>query len=224
MNSLTTLFINHYTPAQAVRKNELDVCFRKNCDCAAIDRIVALAQSTPAHRKELDHPKVTWVDVEKRPTYQTFFQEINARTTSPYDINLFGNSDLYYDDSLNELKAVDLEGVCLALARWDVQPDGSSVCRTCNNGQDTWVFQGRVRPVGGGDFNLGIFGCDNRIAWDLRHADYRVLNPAFTIKSHTSTTAGFGTTGGTSATPVSSSNPPPWTIATWSRRRSPRWA
>ena len=39
-------------------------------------------------------------------------------------------------------------------------------------------------PVKYSDFNLGIPGCDNRIAWELYRAGYKLINPASKIKSY----------------------------------------
>jgi hypothetical protein len=47
---ITTLYVNHWTPPQSQRRQEIDECLRRNIDCPSIDRIVLLAQSTPEHR------------------------------------------------------------------------------------------------------------------------------------------------------------------------------
>ncbi|MBN9120700.1 MAG: hypothetical protein J0I06_16385, partial [Planctomycetes bacterium] len=86
-------------------------------------------------------------------------------------------------DSLAPFKEKDLEGVCVALTRWE-RPAGAEPRVECwDNSQDAWLFRGRVRPVYACDFPLGIYGCDNRIAWELRHADYWVINPCYDVRA-----------------------------------------
>ena len=46
--------------------------------------------------------------------------------------------------------------------------------------QDVWVFNGLVK-ANIGDYYLGIAGCDNKLAFELKTARYTVLNPSKTI-------------------------------------------
>jgi hypothetical protein len=45
------------------------------------------------------------------------------------------------------------------------------------------VFKGKIKKVKA-DFGIGIPRCDNRLAYELEKADYRVENPSFSIKSY----------------------------------------
>lgn len=186
---LTTLFVNHYTPSHPARRAEIDDALRRNLDSPQIDRVVVLAQSRPDQRAGLESPKAVWVDVDcsnnpyERPTYRDYFEFVNRFTTTPYDLNIVANADIYFDDSLGLLREKDLEGVCVALTRWERHADAKPRVECWDNSQDAWLFQGRIRPVYRCDFPLGIYGCDNRIAWELRHADYWVINPCLDIRA-----------------------------------------
>lgn len=54
-----------------------------------------------------------------------------------------------------------------------------------DNSQDCWIFQGPVRPQADRtDFPLGIFCCDWKIAWVLRHNDYHLINVPHDVRHY----------------------------------------
>ena len=180
---MITLYVNHYTAKDERRRAEYDDCLRRNAACKFIDKIVVLAESSQEHRAKLSHPKIEWVD-STRPTFKRFFDEINNRCDSK-ELSIVANSDIFFDDSLGLLTDLDLNGVCLALSRWEYDPkSGKSEMKVWDNSQDAWIFQGKVKPLLWVDFPLGYLSCDWRLAWELEHADYRLLNPCFDIKSY----------------------------------------
>ena len=177
---ITTLYVNHWTPPAADRRREIDECLKRNVDCPSIDRIVLLAESTPEHRASVPAShKLVWVEMPAdvaRARYVDFFQAVNACTTTPWDLNIVANSDVFFDESLDILKPLDLFGICVALSRWEWR-NGQAEAVAWHNSQDCWIFQGPVRPLAEPvDFPIGTFGCDWRIAWILRHNDYALVN------------------------------------------------
>lgn len=183
---ITTLYVNHWTPPVSERRQEIDECLRRNLECPAIDRIVLLASSTPEHRRAVPaSPKLVWVDLPvERARYSDLFAAINACTTTPWDLNIAANSDVFFDETLNVLKVHDLFGVCVALSRWEVH-DGQDETLAGDNSQDAWIFQGPVRPCADPtDFPIGTYGCDWKIAWVLRHADYALINCPYDVRHH----------------------------------------
>ena len=183
---ITTLFVNHWTHPNSARRSEIDQCLRRNLDNSHIDRVVLLAQSAPEHRRQVVSHKVVWVELPssvQRPTYQHFFELVNHLTTTPYDLNIVANSDVFFDDTLALLKPLDLEGVCVALSRWEMD-QGKATQPAGENSQDAWIFKGRVRSLGKTDWALGTYSCDWRIAWELVHGDYNIINPTRDVKHY----------------------------------------
>ncbi|MBS0205274.1 MAG: class I SAM-dependent methyltransferase [Planctomycetes bacterium] len=177
---ITTLYVNHWTPPTGERRREIDECLKRNVDCPSIDRIVLLAQSTTEHRADVaPSPKLVWVDLPsglERARYSDFFLAVNSCTTTPWDLNIVANSDVFFDESLDVLKSCDLFGTCVALSRWELK-NGQVDSLAGDYSQDCWIFQGPVRPLAERvDFPLGTYGCDWRIAWILRHNDYTLIN------------------------------------------------
>ncbi len=183
---LTTLVVNHFTPESAARRAEVDECMQGNADNLHIDRIIVLASSDAAHRMVFSSGKLIWLEVvpERRPTFREFFNTLNIHNASPNDLNIVANADVYFDDTLAILKGLELQGVCLALTRWEHTNDGRMFMDRGDNSQDAWIFQGPIRPIPGCNYPMGCRGCDNRLACELRGAGYRVLNPCADIIAH----------------------------------------
>lgn len=155
------LFYNHYTDKNPNRANEINFCLQKNL-------------ANP-------HMTVVVVDSSTKPTYDFFFQKINE-VTGPDDINIICNSDIFFDDSIKHAEQIKHKEL-YALLRWEWVHAGHIKLYERPDSQDTWIVKGKIENVKGG-FNLGVRGCDNRIAAEFLNAGYEVINPAKTIKTY----------------------------------------
>jgi hypothetical protein len=173
---MVNLYTSFYQDKDPKRQNELLYCLNQNILNPLIDNIFLIVEG------EVKLPvsgKLIIVNSE-RPTYRNFFDLVNDTVTSANDISIVANSDIYFNDTLAHLDIKERQ--CIALSRWDKRKDG---LRLHNErfSQDTWIFKGKIRNVRFCDFYLGIPGCDNRIAYELNRAGYRLFNPANRIQS-----------------------------------------
>jgi hypothetical protein len=173
---MVNLYTSFYQDKNAKRQKELLYCLNQNILNPLIDNIFLIVEG------EVKLPisgKLIIVNSE-RPTYRNFFDLVNDTVTSANDISIVANSDIYFNDTLAQLDIKERQ--CIALSRWDKRKDG---LRLHNErfSQDTWIFKGKIRNVRFCDFYLGIPGCDNRIAYELNRAGYRLFNPATKIQS-----------------------------------------
>jgi hypothetical protein len=173
---MVNLYTSFYQDKDAKRQKELLYCLNQNILNPLIDNIFLIVEG------EVKLPvsgKLIIVNAE-RPTYRNFFDLVNDTVTSANDISIVANSDIYFNDTLAQLDIKERQ--CIALSRWDKRKDG---LRLHNErfSQDTWIFKGKIRNVRFCDFYLGIPGCDNRIAYELNRAGYRLFNPATKIQS-----------------------------------------
>lgn len=173
---MVTLYTSYYQDPNPKRQKELDYCLQKNLENPMIDRIMLYVEGD-----FVPHPKVTILG-NHRPTYRQFFDAINEHTRHEFEISILANTDIYFDSTLQYLQLTGRE--CLALSRWDVKPGKETKLHNERYSQDTWIFSGKVRKVRYCDFFLGVPGCDNRIAWELSQAGYRLFNPATKIKTY----------------------------------------
>ncbi len=175
------LYTTLYNENDKWRRKELITSLRKNCELSAIDRIYILNEGGDI--SDLAAGKIEVINIQNRPTYQDFFALINQLTSSE-DINIIANTDIYFDRHIAVLNYLGFTNhACLALSRWNFNSNGQATLFNRNDSQDVWVFQGKIRNVNA-NFPTGIPFCDNRILYELQQAGYRVLNPAFSIKTY----------------------------------------
>lgn len=172
---MITLYTSYYTDKTPERERELLYCLQHNVDNPKINRIMLFCEGVLPINSE----KITVLG-RCRPTYKMMFDAVNTYCQSETEISIVSNTDIYFDDSLSKIQL--LQKQCLALSRWDVKPGKEPKLHNERFSQDVWVFVGKVRKVRFCDFFLGIPGCDNRIAWELSQAGYRLFNPASVVK------------------------------------------
>lgn len=158
------LLVNTYKSDSQARQVELDICLEKN---------MAL-------------PFLTVHDIQPRPTFNDYFNSIFMQYSYGKfeldDIFVIANSDIYFDETLllaNNIK----HGEVYALTRYDIKR-GQARFFDRPDSQDVWIFRGGINPIDGADFHLGVGGCDNRIAYLLNKAGYKVTNPSLSIKTY----------------------------------------
>ena len=179
MNNIC-LYTTFYNEDNNYRKNELLTCLTNNISNTAISKLIVFNEGDSiAH---LAPSKIEEVLIDKRPTYQDFKNYINANSNQD-DIHIIANTDIYFDKNIKVLQHINLKDTCLALSRWDTADTIKPKLYNRNDSQDVWVFKGPVKPELKANFPLGVPRCDNKLLFELQEAGYRVLNPAFSIKS-----------------------------------------
>lgn len=165
-----------YEEKNQARRKELISCLEQVVNSGEVDHVHLLAEAEPPFR----HAKMSYRLVDKRPTYNDFFEEANSICEND-DVIALANTDIYPSvGTRHKLLGIDSHE-CYALARWDEKPSGDAKLFDRVDSQDVWVFRYPVKPVQG-DFPVGIPGCDNRIAHELQEAGYKVLNPSRSVK------------------------------------------
>lgn len=152
------LFTSYYKDENIERQKEIDFCLNYNKDSMIFDNVIVID--------------------DKRPTFKEIFE---LTKQYPNDVNVISNSDIFFTESILQSKVLDYNE-CFALARWDYLKGGSIKRLERNDAQDTWIFKGEAKVVGG-NFYMGVPGCDNRLAYDIKCSGYKIINPSISIKS-----------------------------------------
>ena len=173
------IFTSFFDVQDAQRRGELIECLRRNLDLPEVGNVCLLLEGTVA---PLEHPKLLTRNINTRPNYQDFFQWANE-LAGDADFTVVCNSDICFDSGLANLTEWMTPDHCAAMARWQMNEDGSTKLFYRNDSQDTWVFRGPIRNVVS-DYPVGVARCDNRILYELRQAGYQVINPSFSIRSY----------------------------------------
>jgi len=177
---LINLFTTYYNEKNPERAEELRTCLVKNKSCNSISNIHVLSE-VKEDKFLLKHNFKIRI-IYNRPTFNDFINEINL-ISSDEDINIIANADIYFDQSLDALIGLSLQGRCFALTRWDVRHGGRVKLIELANSQDVWIFQGNITGIAG-EIPIGVPGCDNRLAYEIRKAGYCLSNPSISIKSY----------------------------------------
>lgn len=172
------LFINFYTDPNHERREELLTCLQNNIACEFIDKIYLIGETFFS-----TDSKIICIPFNSRPTYRDFFNIINQHT-KPNDINIIANSDIYFKEVSYAQFTNLTPDTCYALTRWEILADGGEQFYNNSGSQDTWIFRGAIKMVEGANFTQGVAGCDNKIAYLLTQAGYKVTNPSLSIKTY----------------------------------------
>ncbi len=178
---MINLFINYFEHSNQDRKKELEYCVEKNKKNEWIDNIIVVNRG-------------------ERSTYGDFFR---AMQPYPKDVNIIANADIYFDKTI-ELAIEIKKNECYALTRWELFNDTIMTFDQRHGrpsppqwSQDAWIFRGCVKPENYDSveavhnrnqrikipFQLGIPGCDNKIAALLREKGFIVTNPSLSIRA-----------------------------------------
>ena len=179
------LIQQYYRTATSARQQEIDTCLRNNLSNPMIDKVHLLTEELYCLTEFPETEKIRQTVIGERLSFARAFRYANAADPHGQDAWLLANADIHFDDTLAALRGVRLDGVVFALTRHDIQPDGSltpAPAEFAHGSQDCWIFRTPI-PVDRlfADFPLGVPGCDNRIAYELIEAGYKLLNPSLSI-------------------------------------------
>lgn len=174
------LYTTFYNENNQFRKQELLTCLKYNLQNTAITKINLLNEGDSL--VHLNTNKIEEIVISQRPYYQYFINYINNHT-SPEDIHIIANTDIYFDGGIAVLKHLNLKNTCLALSRWDTTESRKPKLYNHNDSQDVWIFKGKIKSNLKADFPLGVPRCDNRLMYELEKVGYQVLNPSYSIKA-----------------------------------------
>jgi len=174
------LLTSYYKDKSSVRQRELEVCMKMNKQNKSIDKIYVFLEGRAEDFPTLRGEKIVVIE-GPRPTYKMFFDFANS-ISNEEDVLIIANTDIFYDNSLDLCKTMGGND-CYALSRYHLNEDGTIKLHNEKYSQDTWIFKGKIRVPNYCDFFLGMRGCDNRIAYEIRAAGYNIMNPAYSIIS-----------------------------------------
>lgn len=175
------LFSTSFPVESADRLAEYAEVLRRNCECPAIDEICLIQEGNGDPPVTCSRTRLK--RISHRPLYSDYFDWINE-LAGPGDVSIIANADIYFDQQLELFRHWSLPAdTVFMLARWNVDESGQAILQYTNNSQDTWIFRGRVRPVVS-NFPVGVPRCDNRLAYELANAGFKVLNPSRSIRTN----------------------------------------
>ena len=174
------------------RYNEILFCLRQNCNNEYINKIYLLNEKNYT-QKELglnneQIKKIVQVNIKKRMKYSDFFNFINHKKEKDklQGYVILSNSDIYLNETVTNLYRTNLsfQKACFMQLRLDTI---RKHLKRRNDSQDTWIFHSNTIPQLKFNylfnFNLGVPGCDNKIAYLFYKIGYIIYNEPFRIET-----------------------------------------
>lgn len=161
------LCINPYFQDNPYRQAELDDCFLANVDDGYFDESV----------------EITCQGV---PQFDAFTQSLESFLIDDDTINVFCNSDIYFDEFIIDLCQMEQNDFA-CITRHEKDGGGWRLWEECGHrSQDAWAYRGRCKiPITElAKLKPGTPGVDNRIAWLAKQAGYRVINPSRDVRAY----------------------------------------
>lgn len=179
------LILQYYRTLDLSRQAEINACLWHNLQNELITFVHLLTEEDFDFTKFPNHQKVIQIVIGERLTFHRAFQYANDYDPEGESIWILANADIWFDGTLSALADAVLNKVVFALTRHEVQKDGSLamvVPEFAHGSQDAWIFKTQI-PVDRmyASFFLGIPGCDNRIAYELVSAGFKLINPSLMI-------------------------------------------
>ena len=151
---MNVLVTQFYKPENEDRFNEIKYCLKRNIENFLIDIIAIHVKPSDIQYLE-ESKKIKIFEVADRATYQCLF---DSESLIGEGLIIIANSDIFIEEDAIKLCLQNIqENQMYALSRWDLDED---------------------------DIPLGIPGCDNRIAYELKEAGYEVINPSKRVKTY----------------------------------------
>lgn len=160
------LFTQFYYDQNPERRNELEYCLLHNLHNDFSRVIIFMTEHDYENYfklldKENPIPEIFVKFVEDRPTFNTYFEEMNDAIYSD-QINIIGNSDLFFTYHLTDIREYmsKLDNhTCVALSRYDYDPEHGVTPFHRADSQDTWIFNDCPEIKTELEFGQGEAGC-----------------------------------------------------------------
>jgi hypothetical protein len=165
------------------RNEEFKKSILKNVENIFIKHIYILFQdytSTNKYFDYLNNSKITIIPVTKRQTYLDFTKYINLNLR--HEINIIANTDIWFDDSINNLKYINFNNTMVCLTRYDSCKNYAFHTET-GVSHDAWIFNAPIKEAYY-EIVMGVLGCDSYFNQICKEIGYRILCPSYDIKCY----------------------------------------
>ena len=174
--TIMILILEYFEFENIKRMDELKHCFILNTSSKIFDRIIIFTQLKNNHfLKELSNCEI--VEIENRITYQFIFDYCNNMKSE--DIFILSNSDILFDYTIHQTRQIK-ENDFYCISRYEIKDNVSEICQHPFWSQDVWIWKNNCR-ISNANFNMGVQGCDNRIANEAKLSGYNLLNPSLSL-------------------------------------------
>jgi hypothetical protein len=171
------LLIQYFKSKHPEREAEYITCLQENINNKFIHKIHVFLETNTT--PPINHPKLHYINLNKRCTYDDFFKYSNENLDGQNCI--ISNSDIIFDDSLIHFTDFNLENYFICLTRWNITKEDGLRYYNEPCSQDTWIFKSPLPTNFSCSLYLGTPGCDNFVAYLATKAGLITNNPSLLI-------------------------------------------
>lgn len=184
------LFQQFFIHKSEERMQEIRYCLKKNVENEAIETIYLLNElDRPYTPEELGccSPKICQLPMGHRMKYSDIIHFVKIINMNAYIV--IANADIYFDETLMQLKNVDLinDKKVFCQLRWEYEGEDSTVKIFSANGiprydsQDAWAYHSAhndllYNHIRAFQFQLGQAGCDNHMTYLFKILGFGIIN------------------------------------------------
>ena len=183
------LFQQFFIHSEPDRQKEIEFCLQKNIENSYIDQIILLNERIYTNDElSVQSKKIIQKKIKTRLTYKKLFDYINKRNLNGYIV--FSNSDIFLDDSINNLRKTDFHKkknfIALLRYNYEINSKRSKIFGPRFDSQDTWILHTSHIPKNTEvfDFKFGQPGCDNKLVYIMKILGYNLFNVPKLIKTY----------------------------------------
>jgi len=170
--------LSWYEEKDERRREELTTCLQNVINHPQIDLVHVFTNCELPVKSE----KLVVEYMEGRIRYRDMFS-VGNHISKDGDIVIIANTDLYPSEgAIEKIKGIT-DSQCYALSRWDIMSSRSSKHYVRKDSQDVWIFRSPIKEIPG-FYGIGVPGCDNRIAQEIKEQGYQILNPSKDVIFH----------------------------------------
>jgi hypothetical protein len=169
------------------RHKEIVQCLKNNQANSFITNIFLLNEKifTQEELGLQDLTKITQLNIQSRLEYSHVFNESSKHLNC---WNILCNADIFFDDSLKNLFLLQTDkNLAFSLLRWEYP--SNKIFGPRADSQDSWIWHSNnqnllLQNLSNFTFQIGMPGCDNRIAYEFDKIGLLQCNAPNFIKSH----------------------------------------
>lgn len=190
------LFQQFFMHKNEERLNEIRYCLKANCNNDAIETVYLLNEKpdcimyTPLELgvNEKEWNKIMQIPMGHRMNYSDVIHYVKWINLDGYII--IANADIFFDESLQVLKSIDLINKPTMFSQLRYEFDGNynniKIFGPRSDSQDAWIYhttynERLYKHLRAFKFQLGQAGCDNHIAYLFKMFGFNIINDPMLI-------------------------------------------
>lgn len=190
---MRNLFLEYWHSSSEERNKEVQDCIISNIKSGLFNNIFIYTEKQENFEifKSYSNTVKPIISPLRCTFYVAFYSLNNFITTNDLNpehvINVVTNADIEFNNTLTLADNIGNNDF-YALTRYEKENECWELHKNKDlykgsDSQDSWIYRGLFNLASSFDFPFGVPGCDNKLAYEVFHNQYNLLNPSYDIKA-----------------------------------------